>query len=242
MSKLPTFQKFGDRGLLINWSPAIDPAINAEVLELDMLISKEFEGEVIETVPAYHSLAVYLYEEVDVSEFIDKLKKIAEVQTRREPKIKNVITVPVCYKTALAPDLSELADSHGLTTSEVIELHTQPLYKVYFLGFLPGFPYLGGLDKKLFTARKSSPRKLVEKGSVGIGGAQTGIYTSDSPGGWNIIGRCPLDFFSSKKSPYCLLRQGDYIKFKSISRKKFIKIEEEIAEGNYQIRREVWRD
>ncbi len=242
MTRQPTFQKFGDRGLLINWPTSIDPAVNVEVLQMNILISREFHDEIIETVPAYHSLAVYLHEEIDVLTFIERLKKIASTQVRRASRVKTVITIPVCYKINLAPDLNEVSDLHGVSTSEVIRLHTERLYKVYFLGFLPGFPYLGGLNKELYTPRKSNPRKLVEKGSVGIGGAQTGIYTSDSPGGWNIIGRCPLDFFSTKKSPCCLLKPGDYVRFTAISRKKFYKIEQEVADGNYQIRKEAWHD
>ena len=242
MSLKPTYRRFGDRGILIDWPSKIDPAINAEVLQMDAFISEGFKNEIVETVPAYHSLAVYVLEEIDVSGFIDRIKDSAVNKNNEDSNAKNVVILPVCYKGRLAPDIDEVAETHKINTSEVIRLHTDPLYKVYFLGFLPGFPYLGGLNKKLHTGRRSSPRRQVEKGSVGIGGGQTGIYTSNSPGGWNIIGRCPLDFFSLEENDICLLKPGDYIKFTSVSRKEFDRIQLKVIEGNFKIQREVRYD
>jgi inhibitor of KinA len=153
-----------------------------------------------------------------------------------------LITIPVCYEPKYALDLEEVALANKLTTKKVVQLHTKEIYKVYFLGFLPGFPYLGGLDKHLYTPRKSKPRRHIEKGSVAIGGGQTGIYTIDSPGGWNIIGRSPLEFFSCKNSLQCLLKPGNFVRFVSISEKKLKKIEEEIASGTFELRKEVYND
>lgn len=135
-----------------------------------------------------------------------------------------------------------MALNAGLSADEVIERHIQPLYPVYFIGFLPGFPYLGGLDKQLITPRLEDPRTLVPQGSVGIGGAQTGIYTSSSPGGWNLIGRSPLLFFSINEAPPSLLRAGDFVKFTPIGNKEFDRIESLLSNGLYDIEREVVYD
>lgn len=242
MSLKPTYQHFGESGILINWSAKIDPLINEEVLQMDRLIAKTFGEKIIELVPTYHSLAVYLREGENISDFIEILKKINTTVSGRDVKIDNVIIIPVCYESTFAPDMEDVAKLNGLTVKEVIKLHTEGLYKVYFLGFLPGFPYLGGLDEKLFTPRKSTPRKFIEKGSVAIGGKQTGIYTLDSPGGWNIIGRSPIDFFSCEISLQCLLKPGDFVRFTSVSAKKFKKIKTELKAGSYEVGKEAYRD
>ena len=242
MKLKPTYQHFGESGILINWPAKIDPLINDEVMQMDRLIAKTFGDKIIELVPTYHSLAVYLREGENTFDFIQLLKKIAPTGNDRSSKIDNVIIIPVCYESAFAPDLEKVAKLNRLTVKEVINLHTEGLYKVYFLGFLPGFPYLGGLNEKLYTPRKSTPRKFIEKGSVAIGGKQTGIYTLDSPGGWNIIGKSPLDFFSCEVSIQCLLKPGDFVRFMSVSAKKFKKVKTEIEAGNYKVGKEAYRD
>ncbi|MFT4670631.1 MAG: inhibitor of KinA [Ulvibacter sp.] len=242
MNLEPTYQHFGENGLLINWPSKIDPIINDEVLRIDNLISKEFGSKIIELVPSYHSLAIYLQEGELISDFIKLLKELPVSETIRPNSIRQLITIPVCYDPAYALDIEDLALANEITTKKVIQLHIKEIYKVYFLGFLPGFPYLGGLDKSLYTARKSKPRKYIEKGSVAIGGKQTGIYTEDSPGGWNIIGKSPLDFFSCENSLRCLLKPGDFVRFSSISKKKYKEIKEEVARGAYEVGKEVHRD
>ena len=242
MNQQPTYRHFGENGVLINWPSRIDPLINDEVLSMDSLIAKAFGYKIIELVPSYHSLAVYLKEGESVSSFIELLKELPVSETRRSKNVKRLITIPVCYDPKYALDIEELALANEITTKKVIQLHTGEIYKVYFLGFLPGFPYLGGLDKSLFTPRKSTPRKYIESGSVAIGGKQTGIYTEDSPGGWNIIGRSPLEFFSCESSLQCLLKPGDFVRFSSISKKQFKKIRAEVAKGIFEVGKEVHRD
>ncbi len=241
MNLEPTYQHFGENGLLIDWPSKIDTLINDEVLRMDKLISKTFGNKIIELVPSYHSLAIYLKEDERISDFIELLKELPIFSAKKVLKIKNIITIPVCYEPKYALDLDEVAINNGINVKEVIRLHTKETYKVYFLGFLPGFPYLGGLNESLYTSRKSTPRRNIEKGSVAIGGEQTGIYTIDSPGGWNIIGKSPLDFFSSESSLRCLLKPGDFVRFSPISTKKFEKINAEVARGNFEVRKEVYR-
>jgi KipI family sensor histidine kinase inhibitor len=123
------------------------------------------------------------------------------------------VAVPVCYGGEYGPDLAEVARHTGLSAERVIELHASVEYRVYFLGFAPGFPYLGGMPPELATPRLSAPRKRVPAGSVAIGGAQTGIYSVESPGGWRVIGRTGLRLFDAAKEPPALLQMGDRVHF-----------------------------
>jgi inhibitor of KinA len=131
------------------------------------------------------------------------------------------IEIPVCYDSEFAFDLDEVARGAGLDRNEVVSLHSSGDYRVHCVGFIGGFPFLGGLPGKLATPRRETPRKEIPAGSVGIGGKQTGIYPIKSPGGWNIIGRTPLQLFDPKKSRPGLLRVGDRIRFRPISREEF---------------------
>lgn len=140
--------------------------------------------------------------------------------------------IPVCYE--LGKELEQLAEMKGLSVSEIIEFHSKSSYRLHFYGFLPGFMYLGGLDKRLYTDRKSIPDRLVEAGSVGIGGAQTGIYTLPSPGGWHIIGKTPLNLFDIQKSPPVHPSIGDSIRFIPIDKEAFEYLKQEVIEQRYE--------
>lgn len=131
------------------------------------------------------------------------------------------IEIPVCYKQEFGPDLEAVAAHTGLTVDEVVRVHSSATYRVYFLGFAPGFPYLGGMPSQISTPRLSSPRKQVPAGSVAIGGNQTGIYPGPSPGGWRIIGRSPLKFFDVDANPPSYLLMGDLVTFKPITSTQF---------------------
>ena len=134
------------------------------------------------------------------------------------------MTIPVCYGGDFGPDLAFVAKHAGLTEAEVIRRHTGRDYRIYMLGFLPGFPYLGGLDPRLFTPRLQNPRTAIPAGSVGIGGEQTGIYPVASPGGWQLIGRTPLDLFDPERPPR--YAAGDCIRFTAITAEQFAKLAE----------------
>ncbi len=242
MNEKLTIKQFGEHAILINWPAVIDTKTHEEVLQMDAFISASFADSIIETVPTYHSLALYTKKDVVISDLIEKIKTTKLPPSRRKSKLKNILTIPVCYLDPFAVDIDEMAIAHSCDPSDIIQLHTKPLYKVYFIGFLPGFPYLGGLDKKLWTARKAIPRKLIESGSVAIGGSQTGIYAVDSPGGWNIIGRSPLQFFSTEKSTSSLLKAGDYVRFTAITVEEYHSIENQVAKGSFKIQKEVQHD
>jgi KipI family sensor histidine kinase inhibitor len=186
----------------------------------------KLEG-VTEWVPAYCSVTVY-YDPFVVSREIlsEKLRSYADVSggdTQRKAPV--VHEVPVCYEDEYAPDMKNVVSHSGLSREEVIAAHSLPDYLVYMLGFLPGFVYLGGMDPRLDTPRLASPRTKIPAGSVAIGGAQTGIYPVDSPGGWQIIGKTPLTLFDPHRSPPVLFRAGDRIRFVSISAGRFRELE-----------------
>lgn len=242
MKNSPVIKSFGDRAFLLEWKSTIDPTINEYVLKAEKTLLKYCRKEIIETVSSYHSLAIYLKQNVESREFKNKIKKCLEIYEPEEKGTTFLNDIPVCYATEFGMDLQHLAALHKLTPKEIIKIHTQPVYRIYFLGFLPGFPYLGGLDKKLHTPRKSAPRTLIEKGSVGIGGNQTGIYTVNSPGGWNIIGKSPLQFFNSNTTPFSLLSAGDYIKFSAITKEAYYEMEEQVRLGKYKLHKEIYSD
>ena len=132
-----------------------------------------------------------------------------------------ILTIPVHYGGSFGPDLPEVAEYHGMTPSEVIALHSAVTYRVYMIGFSPGFPFLGGLDPRLHTPRKKSPREKVPAGSVGIADQQTGIYSLDSPGGWRLIGRTPVKLFDLSREEPLLLGAGDRVLFQPITENEF---------------------
>lgn len=150
------------------------------------------------------------------------------LQTHFDQKLKteniNTFEIPVCYED-FGLDLEQISKHSGLSSSELIKIHTEPIYTLYFMGFLPGFLYLGHVDERLKIPRKQNPRPKIEQGSVGIADYQTGIYPSVSPGGWQIIGRTPLNMFEVNQNPPSPFKPGDQIKFKPIDRKTFDKLQ-----------------
>ena len=208
--------------LLVEFEEEISPLTSDRVLALDSQISKGGLPGVIECVPSYRSLAVF-YDPLQTSAFqlrkriwdqANRLREFPEIDPRK-------IEIPVVYGGEMGPDLESVAKHHDLTVSEVVSLHAEPVYRVYLIGFSPGFPYLGGLSSQLFTPRLKTPRGLVPAGSVAIGGAQTGIYSTDTPGGWHIIGRTPLKLFNPSAVPPCLLSPGDLVIFHPITSSEF---------------------
>lgn len=242
MSDFPTFRIFGEQTLLLDWPAKIDLETHEKVMTFSSLIRHFFAEDILDLVPTYHSIAVYLRKTTAMEEVLQKLR-LAVLNFSEEQKHRpNIISIPVCYEEPFAVDLAELAKANGLSITELIELHTSPRYKVYFLGFLPGFPYLGGLDSRLYVKRRKEPRPKIAQGSVGIGGGQTGIYPKDSPGGWNIIGKTPLSLFDASSEPPNQINSGDFIKFEPITKTEFELIRIEIQSGTFQWRKEEYHD
>lgn len=231
------YRQFGTQAILIEWPQNISRAILDDILAFQKIIASSLSQELEEAVPAYASLTLFFKEIQDQSKLIERLK---ELYNHRVSVNLNSTTwnIPVCYDTSFGIDLETLSDITKLSVEEIIRKHSSKSYLVYFIGFLPGFLYLGGLDEQLHFPRKNIPRLQIKKGSVGIGGTQTGIYPIASPGGWNIIGNTPVPLFESTQEKPCFAQSGDEIKFNSISLKEYNQIIKEIESGTYIINSE----
>lgn len=237
MSDSPHIRQLGNQALLLSWEAKIDSTLHQHVLQWKAYIEQNFKNQIIECVATYQELAVYLSPKASIKEVYRKLNSIEDFEGHIAHVNTYCYTIPVCYDVVFGLDLDAVATHHNLSKTDVITLHTQATYTVYFTGFLPGFPYLGGLSERLHTPRKQSPRLKVPKGAVGIGGKQTGIYPSTSPGGWQIIGKTPISLFDSTHSAPSLLKAGDQIQFSAISYDTFISLKNKIHRGNYHIER-----
>ena len=196
---------------------------------------------VLETVPAYNSLTVFFdTSKIKYSGVVADLKEIYETKDQKLLTAYKIWKIPVCYDKKFALDLEEICQDKKMSRDEIVELHTSVLYDVYFVGFLPGFLYLGGLDEKLNFPRKKRPRREIKKGDVGIAGNQTGVYPRVSPGGWNIIGNSPLTFFDVNEFPPCFAVAGDKIQFVPIDLKEYDLIKKQIESGKYVPQSEVY--
>lgn len=212
----------GDQALVVEFGNEISEELNQKVQMLNKKITSLSVSGIVETVPTFRSLMV-VYDPEEIS--FDKMKKIlSDIQLdtdRPGSRERRVIEIPVCYGGEFGEDLTDVAAHAGLTEEEVIAIHCSKEYNIYMLGFLPGFPYLGGLDSRLHTPRLENPRTRIPAGSVGIGGEQTGIYPLDSPGGWRLIGRTPLKLYDPGREEPFLYGAGDYIRFVPITREEY---------------------
>jgi len=209
----------GDSALLISFEEVIDEETNDRVHALAGAIEKAGFEWLVEVVPAYSSLAV-IYDP-KLMDFEGVKRAIQGLEFSAERFEGRLVEIPVLYGGEHGPDLEFVAEYNGLTPEEVIEIHSRPIYRVYFLGFLPGFAYLGGMDERIATPRLEKPRLKVPAGSVGIAGKQTGWYAIESPGGWRIIGRTPLRLFNPSKEQSTLVQPGDRVKFVPIGEDEF---------------------
>jgi len=207
----------GDRSLLVEIGEKISADVNRRVQELMLRLQQANLPGVCELAPSYRSLLV-VFDPLTIAP--EKLKAaITDVAARpggsELPQAK-LITVPVFYGGDYGPDLEWVAGHLGISTEEVIRLHTETVYRVYMIGFTPGYPYMGELPAALAVPRRSTPRTRVPKGSVGMAQRQTGIYPVESPGGWQIIGWTPIELFDPKRQIPSLLEMGDRVKFESV--------------------------
>lgn len=235
MKKEIGIRKFGYQAILLQWRAN---EVQGKVMATVAFLKKKYSDEVLELVPTYCELAVYLHLHIDRDSFLKKLEAELPFSGKDEQKATPVIyEVPVCYSTEMGMDLQALARAKIIQPKELVELHTAPEYAIHFIGFLPGFPYLSGLDDRLHHPRLADPRSKIPKGSVGIAGAQTGIYPAESPGGWNIIGRTPISLFSVDGDPPATLQAGNYLRFVSIDTEKYWEIENAVKKGTYKIKK-----
>jgi len=176
--------------------------------------------------PGYSSMLLTLDKTTNIDDTIRVVENILYVVQNIEPPEENLVEVPVLYGGNYGKDIQRVVQFSKLSESEIIQRHQTGNYLVYFLGFTPGFPYLGGMDQDLTTPRIQTPRKRVPQGSVAIAGAQTGIYPFPSPGGWNLIGRTPLKIFNISNPQNSLIQMGNKVQFKSIGEDEYERLKE----------------
>ncbi len=221
----------GDQGITLDYGGEMSETVNKKIFQLYKLLKNWQSDAVLDVIPAYHSISI-IYDLVKIKKIAGEHSAYKYVETKlivTEALLSNEssefegrkINIPVCYDLSLAPDLQELASLHQLKMEEIIEIHCSKIYRIYMIGFLPGFAYMGTVDDRIASPRKASPRINVPAGSVGIAGSQTGIYPFDSPGGWQLIGQTPLQFFDATKENPTLLEPGNQVCFHAISLEEF---------------------
>ncbi len=213
----------GDSALTVEFGNTISQSINKKAIALaNRIEEKSFPG-FIESVPAYASTTIF-YDLVrvrkhfpDLPTAFDAVKDIAENVLKTlddsDETVSRTVEIPVHFDAGSALDLAYVAEARGLTPAQVIEIFTSRTYRVFMLGFLPGFTYMGEVDERMATPRKESPRTMLPKGSVGVAGKQTGIYSLESPGGWQILGRTDVEMFTPAADQPTLLQPGDEVRF-----------------------------
>jgi KipI family sensor histidine kinase inhibitor len=224
-----TIEPLGESALLLRFGTGLDPEANARVHAASATLRAAHLPGIVDIVPAYATLGLHY----EPSAWLDAhgrppwrniagaVKAIFRAPPAQAPRDAAAVEIPVCYGGAFGSDLELLARHARLEVAEVIARHTAATYRVAMLGFAPGFPYLFGLDPALQMPRRDSPRTRVPAGSVAIGGAQTGIYPSELPGGWQLIGRTPLVLFDARRDPPSLLMPGDRVRFVAIDAAEF---------------------
>ena len=224
------FLPCGDQAVTVEWGSTIDEHINRQVHAFARKVEALSHPAITEVVPTYRSATVHYRPEVLSYEELKHLLAPLAQGSAEEAEELPVVEIPVCYGGEYGPDLLEVAQHCSLTPEEVIARHTAPTYRIYMLGFTPGFPYLGGMDPSIAAPRRKEPRIHIPAGSVGIAGEQTGVYPIVSPGGWQLIGRTPLRLFDPQKEQPILLSAGAGIRFMPIDEEAFRKMEEKEGE------------
>lgn len=235
MTEALSISPLGDNGIRIEFGLEVSMQVNDRVHSFAASIQQHpFKG-FVELVPAYTSVTIYynpllIRYEIVKEYLINRLKR----NDGKSHQHHRVITLPVYYGKEAGPDLRYVSEYHRCSEEKVIEWHSNSSYHVYMIGFQPGFPYLGGMLPSLVTPRKREPRKYVAAGSVGIAGAQTGVYPLDSPGGWQIIGKTPVKLFDLRNDMPFLIKAGDKIRFKPIDKEEFEYIQQNVESGTFK--------
>ena len=239
MYSKPRFLPAGDKAVMVEFGNEINEETNKRVRDVFSTLQQQKIEGIVEMVPTYCSLLIY-YDPLSIApgklqETVLKLmKEMGEIYLPPPKTYK----IPVVYGGSYGPDLPYVAEYNGLSEEEVINTHTKGLYRIYMLGFTPGFCYLGGMDPSIATPRLENPRASIPSGSVGIAGKQTGIYPIKSPGGWQVIGMTPLKIFNPQASSPFLLSAGNYLCFIRIDEKHFTEIKGLVEKGKYSVETE----
>ncbi len=220
------YHHFNEKSILIAWPKEISKRVLEDINSFKAKIkSSPLNGQVLQTINAYQSLWVQFKDEIeDFNKAVLTLQNLYENTSLTTEHTTKNWKIPVCYDASFGLDLKTMCTELKVSEAELIKRHCRPLYTVYFIGFLPGFLYLGGLDKELRFPRKAIPRQKVAAGAVCIGDYQTGVYPNESPGGWNIIGNTPVKLFDPSKEKPCFAKAGDTLQFYPVDLKKHTEI------------------
>lgn len=231
------FMPAGDRAMVVQFGDTIDEKTNRQVQLLAKWIEAQGTEGVQEVLPTFRSLTIF-YDPAKTSYHTLKTTlKHAEISEEDGSHMeKRIVEIPCCYGGCFGEDLMDMEKLTGLSSKEIIQIHSGTDYLVYMLGFLPGFVYLGGLDERIHAPRLTTPRVKIPAGAVGIGGSQTGVYPLDSPGGWRLIGSTPVRMYDPDREEPFLCNAGDYIRFCPIEEAEYREIEVQVKAGTYQAR------
>lgn len=232
----PRYLICGDSALTVEFSNKMSQSVNRIIRFVSLSLDKSKTKGIIECVPTFCSLTVYYNPLKITAKKIEKtIETIIASYKEETAEKKHVFVLPVCYQGEFAPDIDFVCKHSALSRQEVINIHCGTDYLIYMLGFLPGFPYLGGLDKRIATPRLDTPRTIIPPGAVGIGGEQTGVYPLASPGGWRLIGRTPVKLYDPNRAEPILYSAGDYIRFRSVDVSEYNLILSEVNSGTYSV-------
>ena len=221
----------GDSALILEFEDRIDPAVNARALAVAERLRGQPVAGVRDVVPTYRSVAVY-FDPLQTSHdaLMARLEQEAGSPVPAARPHTDVVRIPVCYGGEFGPDLAEVAAFGGMSESAAVDLHAGADYRVFMMGFVPGFAYLGVVDARIAAPRRETPRLTVPRGTVGIAGSQTGVYPAETPGGWQLIGRTPVRLFDVARPGLCLVQPGHVVRFHAIDRAEFDQMAQD-AEG-----------
>jgi inhibitor of KinA len=210
----------GDAVLIVQFAERVDPIINARAISLAERLRAEISPGVLDVVPTFRSVAVYFDPlRTDHDRLLAELRRFASTALSVDTRPREPIQIPVEYGGACGPDLADVARFARASEDEVVRLHTAVMYRVFMLGFVPGFAYMGTVDQRIAAPRRETPRTAVPTGSVGIAGVQTGIYPSEMPGGWQLIGRTAIKPFDLSRTEPSLFKPGDTVQFVAVDRR-----------------------
>ncbi|MFS0559501.1 5-oxoprolinase subunit PxpB [Terribacillus sp. 179-K 1B1 HS] len=232
-----SYHPLGDTGIQLVFGQTISEETNQEIRVFAELLKQERIEGIIEWVPAYTTLSIYYRpDKIRYHALLEQLERLYEdMQGGVAEAASLVYEIPTYYGGETGPDLDFVADHNGLSVDEVIRIHSSQDYLIYMMGFVPGFPYLGGMSEEIATPRRSDPRPKIAAGSVGIAGSQTGVYPLETPGGWQLIGQTPVKLYDPESEQPILLTSGSYLRFVPISKNEYDSIAEAVRLGEYKI-------
>jgi inhibitor of KinA len=236
MSRYPRFLPLGDRALCIELGDSISETTNRRVHSLSREIGRLGARGILEVVPTYRSLVVY-YDPLSIScaDLTSRLVETEKALEEGKTVAPRLVEIPTLYGGEYGPDIGAVAEHNGISEADVVGIHSGADYMVYMMGFLPGFPYLGGMSERIATPRLTTPRPSIPAGSVAIAERQTGIYPVESPGGWRLIGRTPISLFDPLRQPPVEIEPGDYLRFVPVDESEHADIQTRIQAGAFTL-------